>query len=411
VGGLDMDNVTSIILAGGRGKRMDILSHDKAKPMLSFAGAFHVIDFVLTNCLRSGIKDITALVDYQRFDVTSYLKQWHQVNGTGQSFQVLGPKDGSYRGTADAVYQNIEYFDKHGMNDVLILAADHIYKMDYRKMLAFHRKVEADATIGVVTVPIEEAYRFGIVKVNGDGKVIEFVEKPKIAKSNLVSMGIYIINRQTLLEYLNEDASDPNSPHDFGHAIIPKMITRKNVFAYKFNDYWQDIGTVDAYYQANMELLKQAPSFSLNTAWSVLTQSPADLQHSKIYRQNNVAHSLISPGCIIKGTVENSVLSTGVMIEQNAVVKNSIILAHTTVGQHSVVDRCILDENVSIGEYSYIGFTTNLSSGTRDITILGKGSTVPSNTAIGRNCKVLPGVEPDDFLKKAIPPNTVLAHV
>ena len=406
-----MDSTICMILAGGLGKRMDILSYERAKPLLCFAGGFRVIDFVLTNCLRSGIKEITALVDYQRFNVTSYLRQWHQANGTGQSFQVLGPKSGSYRGTADAVYQNIEYLEKHKANDVLILAADHIYKMDYRKMLAFHRKVKADATVGVVTVPIEEAYRFGIVKVSTEGRVFEFIEKPKIAKSNLVSMGIYIINKQILLKHLIRDASDPDSPHDFGHAIIPQMINTNNVFAYKFNNYWQDIGTVDAYYQAHMELIKPIPSFSLNTSWSIMTQELTNLLPPRIYRQDNVKNSLISPGCIIKGTVENSVLSTGVRIEENALVKNSVILAHATIGQHSVVDRCILDEDVSVGEFSYIGYVTNHFAGDTDITILGKGITVPSNTAIGRNCKVLPGVEPNDFLKKAIPSNTILTHI
>ena len=406
-----MDSTICMILAGGRGRRMDILSYERAKPLLSFGGGFHVIDFVLTNCLRSGIKDITALVDYQRFDVTSYLRQWHQTNGKGQSFLVLGPKSGSYTGTADAVYQNIDYLEKHKANDVLILAADHIYKMDYRKMLSFHRKTKADATIGIVTVPVEEAYRFGIVKITTGGKIVEFIEKPKTAKSNLASMGIYIINKQTLLEYLRRDASDLDSPHDFGHAIIPQMIDTNNVFAYKFNSYWQDIGTVDAYYQAHMELVKPTPSYSLNTSWSILTTEFANALPPKIYRQDGVKHSLISPDCTIKGTVENSVLSTGVKIEKDAVVRNSVILAHTTIGPHSLIDRCILDENVRVGEFSYIGYANDHFSDSRDITIIGKGTTVPSGTAIGHNCKVLPDVEPDDFLKKAIPSNTVLAHI
>jgi glucose-1-phosphate adenylyltransferase len=406
-----MDSTICMILAGGRGTRMDILSYERAKPLLSFAGGFRVIDFVLTNCLRSGIKEITALVDYQRFDVTSYLQQWHQVNGKGQSFQVLGPKSGPYTGTADAVYQNIEYLEKHKANDVLILAADHIYKMDYSKMLAFHRKNRADATIGIVTVPVEDTYRFGIVKVSRENKIVEFIEKPKTAKSNLASMGIYIINKQILLEHLKKDASDPGSPHDFGHALIPQMINTGNVFAYKFNSYWQDIGTVDAYYQAHMELVKPTPSYSLNTSWSILTTEFADALPPKIFRQDSVKHSLIGADCIIKGTVENSVLSTGVRIEEGAIVKNSVILAHTTIGPHSLIDRCILDENVRVGEFSYIGYANDHLPGDRDITILGKGTTVPSGTAIGHNCKILPDVDPNDFLKKAIPPNTVLVHI
>ena len=189
------------------------------------------------------------------------------------------------------------------------------------------------------------------------------------------------------------------------------MIDTNNVFAYKFNSYWQDIGTVDAYYQAHMELVKPTPSYSLNTSWSILTTEFANALPPKIYRQDGVKHSLISPDCTIKGTVENSVLSTGVKIEEDAVVRNSVILAHTTIGPHSLIDRCILDENVRVGEFSYIGYANDHFSDSRDITIIGKGTTVPSGTAIGHNCKVLPDVEPDDFLKKAIPSNTVLAHI
>jgi glucose-1-phosphate adenylyltransferase len=406
-----MDNVVSIILAGGRGMRMNVLSQMRAKPMLSFGGGFHVIDFVLTNCLHSGVKEIAALVDYNRYDVEKYLNEWHRLNGTGQNLQVLEPKRNTYKGTADAVYQNIEYLEKHITGDALILAADHIYKMDYRKMLAFHRKVNADATIGVVTVPVKEAHRFGIVKVSNEGKIVEFVEKPKTAHTNLGSMGIYIIKIQTLLEYLIKDASNPDSPHDFGHAIIPEMVGKDNVFAYKFNDYWQDIGTVDAYYQANMDLIQAEPPFDYNSSWTTLTGDIQNTMPVKVHRQNNITNSLICPGCIIKGTVQNSIISTGVIIEEKALVKNSVVLAHSTIGQHSIVDRCILDEDINIGATSYIGYTTNLFSGISDITLVGKGSTVPSNTAIGCNCTVAPGVGPGDFLKKAIPPNTVLAHI
>ncbi len=405
-----MNNVVAMILAGGRGRRMDMLCHDRAKPLLSFAGRFNVIDFVLTNCVRSGINDIGALLDYQHLNVGNYIKQWQLINGRGYSFHILKPKMGSYKGTADAVYQNIDYVTKQKATDVLILAADHVYKIDYRKMLAFHKKVGADFTVGVVSVPIEQTSRFGTVKVNNDSRIIDFLEKPKISRSNLVSMGIYIFNKKTLIDCLVEDAADEDSTHDFGHAIIPKAIDRKRVFAYKFGGYWRDIGTIEAYYNTNMDLLRQYPAFSLNTTWSILTRDFSHLPPPSINREASVKNSLLSPECTIKGIVQNSVLSPGVKVEENAVVRDSVILSNTTIGSHSIVNRCILDEDITIGDYCYIGFTTTLFPGDLDITMLGKGITVPSGTAIGRNCKILPGVEKVDFLKKAIASNTILLH-
>jgi glucose-1-phosphate adenylyltransferase len=405
-----MDNLVSMILAGGRGSRMGMLSYCRAKPLLPFAGRFRVIDFGLTNCLRSGVSDIAVLVDYQRSDVASYVVQWCSANGNSHGLRVFKPVTGSYSGTADAVYQNVDYLQRQNTDNVLILAADHVYKMNYRKMLAFHQKIGADATIGVVSVPIEQAHRFGIVEISSEGRVLNFTEKPRIPRSNLISMGIYIFNKQVLIENLIRDAADSTSPHDFGHAVIPKMVHYNKVFAYKFNEYWQDIGTVEAYYQANMELLKQLPSFSMNTRWSILAKEDTGLLPPRIYGQAKVNNSLISPGCVIKGKVHNSVLAPGIMVEEKAIVTNSVIFPNTSIGQHSVVDHCILDENVNIREYCYIGFSGNLSSGDRDITILGKGITVPPHTAIGRSCEILPDVTTSDFIKNVVPPNTILSH-
>jgi glucose-1-phosphate adenylyltransferase len=405
-----MTRVSAMILAGGRGERMGILSYMRAKPSLSFAGKFRVIDFVLTNCVRSGISDIAVLTDYQRSSMESYLRQWQLANGNNRNFHILDPKAGSYTGTANAVCQNIDYLQREGADSILILAADHIYKMDYRKMLAFHQKVGADVTVGVVSVPIEQAHRFGIVKKSTEGKIIEFVEKPRIPGSNLVSMGIYIFNKRTLLERLAEDAVDPSSPHDFGHAIIPSMVNRNGVFAYKFYDYWRDVGTVEAYYQANMELIRQPLSFSLNTRWSILTQDDGSLPPPKISGQGSVKNSLLSPGCVVKGEVQSSILSPGVRVEENAVVRNSIIMAETVIGEHSVVDCSILDEGVRLGEFCYVGLKTSRIPSDPGIVVVGKGVTVPSHTAICNSCTVLPDVGPGDFIKHIVHSGTVVSQ-
>ncbi len=257
-----MNKVLAMILAGGKGQRMDVLCRERPKPLLPFAGSFRIIDFSLSNCIHSGIGNIAVVVDYQRQHLLDYLvsgSPW--MPNANSSLSILEPKVGFYMGTADAVYQNLEYIQRHGPDLVLILAADHVYKMDYSKLLAFHERVGAELTIGVASVPIEKADRFGTVFINTEGRIIDFIEKPEVPKSNLVSMGIYAFNRDALAELLIEDAAQQASPHDFGKAIIPKMVKRNKVFAYKFNGYWRDIGTIEAYYEANMDLSGDLSSF------------------------------------------------------------------------------------------------------------------------------------------------------
>ncbi len=260
-----MVGVLGIILAGGRGRRMDILCYLRPKPALPFAGRLHVIDFVLTNCIRSQVKDIGILVDYQRSYMADYLGKWSAANATGCRISVFQPKAGSYAGTADAVYQNLACLQGQTGDKVLILAGDHVYKMDYRSLLAFHEKVQADVTVGVIRVPIEAARRFGTVAIDAGNRIKEFVEKSSSPLGSLASMGIYVFNKDVLIHRLVEDAALKDSPHDFGYAILPGMVKRDRVFAYEFNGYWQDIGTVESYYQANMELLSPQPQFSLST--------------------------------------------------------------------------------------------------------------------------------------------------
>jgi glucose-1-phosphate adenylyltransferase len=286
-----------LILAGERGKRMDILCYLRPKPVLPFAGSFRVIDFSLSNCIHSQITDIAALVDYQRARMSEYLREWQSVNSGSANLLTLPLRIGSYAGTADAVYQNLDYLEKQGTETVLILAGDHIYKMDYRKMIGFHHMVKADVTVGVIRIPIEETYRFGTVKVDAENRINDFVEKSPNAQSNLASMGIYVFNKDSLARRLTEDAEEANSPHDFGYAILPRMVKSDRVFAYEFKGYWQDIGTMEAYYEANMELLMSQPRYSLNSDWPIFGESTR-LPVCRANKEGNIINSMVSPGCI-----------------------------------------------------------------------------------------------------------------
>jgi glucose-1-phosphate adenylyltransferase len=383
-----MGKTVALIMAGGRGKRMDVLCHVRPKPALPFAGRFNVIDFTLSNCIYSGIDDLAILTDYQRSYMARYLREWSLSNAM-RTFHILEPVRGSYKGTADAVFQNLPLLNKLNAQNVLILAGDHVYKMDYREMIAFHEQTKADVTVGVIRVPVEEAHRFGTVSLGDGGEILEFVEKSRNPRSNLASMGIYIFNIDILARRLAEDAVQPDSPHDFGYAILPNMIGRDKVNAYEFTGYWQDIGTPQAYYAANMELVCAEPRFSLDGTWPVLTQRP-NLPPPYISDQGMVINSLVSPGCVIKGYVKDSILSPGVVVDEGAEVWNSLLMSNASIGYHSVVDTCIIDEEVNIGKLCYIGFGNSLLAGGDDITVLGKGVDVPSHTVIKRNSRVLP---------------------
>ena len=403
-----MGKTAALILAGGRGKRMDVLCHVRPKPALPFAGRFRVIDFTLSNCVYSGINELAILTDYQRSDMAKYLGQWGLANAL-RMLHILEPDTGSYKGTADAVYQNLPFLNNLNTENVLILAGDHIYKMDYREMLAFHEQSKAAVTVGVIRVPIEEAHRFGTVSLGNDGEILDFVEKSRNPRSTLASMGIYVFNRDVLSQRLEDDAIRPDSPHDFGYAILPGMVGRDKVNAYEFTGYWQDIGTPQAYYAANMELIGAQPSFSLNHSRTVLTHC-LNLPPPDVSRQGVVVNSLLSPGCVIKGRVENSILSPGVRVDEEAEVRNSVLMPDVSVGYHSVVDTCIIDEGVNIGKLCYIGFGKSLLSGDSDITVLGKGVTVPSHTAIGRNCTVFPHVDTSGFRGNLIASGSILSQ-
>jgi glucose-1-phosphate adenylyltransferase len=396
-----MSKVLAMILAGGRGNRMGILCHERPKPVLPFAGGFRVIDFSLSNCIHSQIDNIALLTDYQRSNMANYLRRWNFTNAPSGNLDILEPRVDSYKGTADAVYQNLGYLQRCGSDRVLVLAGDHVYKMDYRKMLAFHERVKADVTVGVVRMPVEQNHRFGAVTVDAEGRILDFVEKSETSQASLVSMGIYIFNNDVLARRLAEDAAQPDSPHDFGYAVIPRMVKKDRVYGFNFNGYWQDIGTIEAYYVANMELTREKPSFSLDGTWPVFTEAHT-LSLPEISHQGSVQNSIISPGCVIKGRVENSILSPGVLVGEEAVVTNSVLMANVFIGYHSLINRCVLDEEVNIGKFCYIGFRDGKTSGDGDITVLGRYATIPDHIAIGRECKILPNVQPADFTSTVV---------
>jgi glucose-1-phosphate adenylyltransferase len=388
---------------------MGFLCHNRAKPSLPVAGGFRVIDFTLSNIINSQISDLVVLVDHQGSSMSDYLTRWYETNGSFESFQVLTPKRGSYTGTANAVYQNLDCLERYTADAVLVLAADHIYKMDYRLMLDFHKRVKAEATVGVVAVPIEQAHRFGIANLEADGRIVDFVEKPKIPQSNLVSMGIYIFNKRVLCERLTEDAKRPNSRHDFGYAIIPSMVRRGKVFAYRFDGYWRDIGDMESYYRSNMELVGPQPALSLDGTWPVLTEQNNSVL-SQEFEKGVVENSIVSGGCVVKGHVQNSILSAGVRVEDKALVKNSMLMSNVIVGYHSVVDSCIVDDGVNIGRFCHIGYGTTLMPGDWDVTVVGSGATIPPYTYVGRNCKILPDVGSSDFSTTTVLSGTIVSR-
>ena len=353
----------AMLLAGGQGSRLRELTSGLAKPAVPFGGKYRIIDFPLSNCTHSGIDTVGVLTQYQPHLLNDYVgngKVWDLDYDFG-GVSVLPPykgKDGGewYKGTANAIYQNIQYIDKYNPENVLILSGDHIYKMDYRKMLEFHIEKQAQATIAVIEVPWQEASRFGIMNTNEDQKVMEFDEKPKFPKSNLASMGIYLFNWKVLRKYLIEDEQDVTSSNDFGQNIIPKMLEdEKNLFAYHFNGYWKDVGTVESLWEAHMDLLNVNPDFNLDDQdWKILARNPNQPPHY-IAQEAIIKQSRANEGCMIYGTVEHSVLSYNVHVGRNSTIKDSVIMPNVRIGENVHIERaivasnCVIKDGVSIG--------------------------------------------------------------
>ncbi len=411
-----MSKVLAVILAGGQGERLSLLSQKRAKPAVPFAGKYRIIDFALSNCVNSGIFDVAVLTQYRPHSLNDHIgigRPWdldRQQGGIHLLQPYVGRGDADwYQGTADAVYQNLSFILESPCDYVLILAGDHIYRMDYGPMLAFHQQRHAAATLGAVVVPLEEGHRFGILETDAEGRVISFEEKPKQPRGTLGSMGIYVFNRETLIDVLLEDAraSDAGTPsqHDFGRNIIPGMVERgEGIYAYPFTGYWQDVGTIQSYWEAHMNLLGDRPAFDLyDPSWVIHTRSE-ERPPASIREGAQIVQSLISHGNIIKGRVEHSVLSPGVVVEEGAVVRDSIILFDTVIGAGSVVDRAILDKEVVVGKNCHIGYGDDMTPNQQEphllntgITLIGKRTRLPDNLKVGRNCKIGTDLRPQDF--------------
>lgn len=407
-----MKRVLTVIMAGGQGERLSLLSERRAKPAVPFGGKYRVIDFSLSNCVNSGIFNVAVLTQYRPRSLNDHIgsgKPWDLDRMSG-GIHLLQPYLGRgtsewYHGTADAVRQNLDYIMDRNPEQVLVLSGDHIYKMDYLKMLNFHYQRDADLTIAVTEVPSGEISRFGILTADQDNRVLSFAEKPKVSKSNLASMGIYIFNLEVLQRRLNAD----QTANDFGHDIVPAMLQEDKVFAYLFKGYWRDVGTIQSYWEANMDLIAKPPAFNLfDDKWRIHTKSE-ERPSALVTDTSKVSQSLISHGCIIEGQVEHSVLSPGVRVCRGAVIKDSIVMFDTVIGKNTVVDHCILDKEVAVAENCYLGFggddrpneeePARLNTG---ITLIGKRARIPHKTKIGRNCKVYPEVREDDFASALI---------
>ncbi|GFP78393.1 glucose-1-phosphate adenylyltransferase [Clostridium fungisolvens] len=355
--------IIALILAGGQGSRLGVLTKKLAKPAVPFGGKYRIIDFALSNCANSGIYTVGVLTQYQPLELNSHIgigSPWDLDRRDG-GVAILPPyqeeRGGNwYKGTANAIYQNIPFVDGYEPEYVLILSGDHIYKMDYEKMLDFHKQKEADATIAVIDVTLSEASRFGIMNTNDDLSIYEFEEKPANPKSTKASMGIYIFNWKTLKKFLKEDEADKNSINDFGKNIIPKMLEDgRRLVAYPFKGYWKDVGTIESLWESNMDLLKDNNELNLyDDEWRIYSVSPG--RPAQYIGQNaSVKSSLIVEGCIIHGEVENSVLFPGVVVGKNAVVKDSVVMPNTKIGENAIVDKAIVGGGVAIRKDCKIG--------------------------------------------------------
>ena len=386
----------AMLLAGGQGSRLYALTNNIAKPAVPFGAKYRIIDFPLSNCINSGIDTVGVLTQYQPLLLNEYIgngQPWDLDRAFG-GVHVLSPyqkksKSAWYEGTANAIYQNINFIKMYNPDYVLILSGDHIYKMDYSKMLRAHIDTGADCTIAAIEVPLKEASRFGILNTNPDGSIYEFEEKPKQPKSTLASMGVYIFTAEKMYKYLEEDDDDPESSKDFGKNILPKMLNAgEKMFAYRFEGYWKDVGTISSLWEANMDLLGEDPAFDVaDPAWKIHSRNPL-APPEYIGEGAAVQNSMVALGCEIYGAVENSVLSSNVVVEKGAVVKDSVIMSGTTVRAGAKIDYSIIDEDVVVGEDAVIGADKSEAKGIavlgRNIEV-GKGAVVSAGAIIDKN--------------------------
>ena len=393
----------AMILAGGQGSRLGVLTKFVAKPAVPFGGKYRIIDFTLSNCIHSGIYTVGVLTQYQPLELNTYIGSggpWDLNRNTGGVY-VLPPYQSAekgewYKGTANAIYQNIEFVDKFDPKYVVILSGDHIYKMDYAKMIKYHKEKNADATIAVIEVPWEEASRFGIMTADSDGRIVEFAEKPKEPKSNLASMGVYVFTWDVLKKYLRNDEKNPESDNDFGKNIIPGMLANgENMCAYAFDGYWKDVGTVQSLWEANMDILASPPAFDLrDPEWKIYSRNPVKPPHF-IAKGAAVNNCCVTEGCNVYGNVKHSILFEGVTVEKGAVIEDSIVFPGAVIKENAIVKKAVIGEEAVIGEGCVIG-DENTNNGkyesiycTGGISLIGGGVIIADNEKIGINSMIV----------------------
>lgn len=422
--------VMALILAGGEGSRLSVLTSKRTKPAVPFAGKYRIIDFTLSNCVNSGIYNVGILTQYRPRSLNDHIRigrPWDldRMNGGVQLLQpYLGRKDMDwYRGTADAVYQNLNVVRRYRVGQVLVLSGDHIYKMDYGPLLRFHEEKGADLTVAAIRVKPEEVRRFGMLSVDEDDRVVGFQEKPANMQSHgpitsLASMGVYVFNPDVLGQRLEEDARRETSSHDFGKDIIPHMLELDDqIYACPFSGYWVDVGAVQAYWEAHMDLLSDDPPFDLyDPDWVFHTRSE-ERPPVRVDTEATIVKSLVSNGCVVGGTVEHSVLSPGVQVGPGALVRHSIVMTNTTIGERAVVDRAILDKNIVVGARSHVGFGDDYTPNETQpdlhagITVVGKNTAIPAGIKIGRNCFIACDLQESDFDTDLIASGSTVGHL
>ncbi len=399
----------AMLLAGGQGSRLGVLTQKVAKPAVSFGGKYRIIDFPLSNCINSGVDTVGVLTQYQPLRLNAHIGigiPWDLDRNVG-GVTVLPPYERSkgsdwYTGTANAIYQNLEYMDSYNPEYVLILSGDHIYKMDYEVMLEYHKANNADVTIAAMSVPMEEASRFGILITDDSNKITEFEEKPANPRSNLASMGIYIFNWKVLKEALLTLSDVPGC--DFGKHVIPYCHEKSGkIYAYEFNGYWKDVGTLGSYWEANMELIDIIPEFNLyEEYWKIYTKTDR-IPPQYIDGEAKVVKSIIGEGTEIYGEVSNSVIGEGVTIEKGAVVRDSIIMQDTVIGAGTIVEKAIIAEDVKIGANAHLGVGEYADSKFDpkvyqfDLVTVGEHSVIPDGVKIGKNTAISGVTEPSDY--------------
>jgi glucose-1-phosphate adenylyltransferase len=388
--------VLAMILAGGRGSRLDILSEQRVKPSVPFAGKYRIIDFTLSNCTNSGLFDIAILTQYLPFSLNDHIgsgKPW-DLDRRDTKVTLLQPHNEWYKGTADSVKKNIHYIEQGNYDYILILSGDHIYKMNYMKMIKKHIETNAKLTIGCNVIDPKEAHHFGMMKTDENLRIIDFVEKPKNSNLTLASMGIYVFNKDVLLDYI-QGMTVENL--DFGKHVIPKMVEESDVFAYKFQGYWKDVGTYDAYLNTNLGLIETVDKIQLDMydpTWKIFTRSE-EMPAVKIGSKAKIKQALISNGSIVAGEVTRSVISPGVVIHPLAKVSNSVILNDVEIKPGAIVDNCIIDKHTIIEDGAMVGFGDDMTENkerpdllSKGITVIGKHVHVPKNMVIGRNVRI-----------------------